>query len=402
MIYEYQACTTDRRISEGAIEAISEKMAEDALYQAGFTYVLDLKEKKKKKTFQEQIPTIFGIKNSDIIEFSRQTAVFLESGSTLLNSLELLREQTGKTALKILISEIIDKLEAGNSFSQAIADHPDIFPRYFRHTIQSSEKTGEISGGLNQVADYMENQSIIGEKIKRAMIYPAFIMLMAIGVVIMLVTTVLPPIIRLFSSFKMDLPYLTTVSINVINFITDNKYPLIFGVLMLVLAGLAAYKLPSGRKMLDRFILSIPGLGIINLNHNLGQFCRTTALLIKAGLSLPQVMEVSIQAAGNQAVKSALENVREELIQGEGFSLPLSRNKLFPPMMVKMVNVGEQTGTLDTSFETLAKYYENYTNKRLQNLIGLIEPTLIIIIGISIAFVMFAMIVPIYNLMGHM
>jgi type IV pilus assembly protein PilC len=408
MIYKYQAYRSDRQLAdqqviEGTIEASSEKLAEEALYQVGYKYVLDLQAGQPKLNFQQLMPTLFGVKTADIIDFSRQLAAFLESGSSLHTSLDLLYDQATRPALKTVIGGIIRKLEQGASFSGAVRDFPGVFPDSYWQVIQSGEKTGDLNKGLIQIADYLENRAAIADKIRRALAYPVFVICLAIGVVVLLVTTVLPSILKMFASFQTALPPVTQLALTIIKFFTEFKFQILM-VLLLAVAGLVIMsRLRSGRLALDRFLLKSPILGTVILHHNLAIFCRTSAMLFQAGLPLPSIMDVAIQTTGsNQVIFQTLNRLKEKLLQGEGLAKPMAADSLFPRMMVRMVTVGEQTGTLDNALETLASYYEKGTSKKIQSLIGLIEPSLTIAIGIGIAFVMYSMIIPIFSIMGSM
>jgi type IV pilus assembly protein PilC len=403
MIYKYQAYRSDQQVDEGTIEAVSEKVAEEALYQAGFKYVLELQAAASRTSFEQMIPSLFGVKIADVIDFSRQLAAFLESGSSLHTSLDLLSDQAARASLKNVIDGIIHRLEQGASFSQAVKEFPEVFPDSYWQVIQSCEKTGELNKGLLQIADYLENRAAINDKVKRALAYPLFVICLAIGVVVLLVTTVLPPILKLFDSFQTALPPITVFALSIINFFTSYKFQILI-VLILLGAGLFLFsRLQEGRLALDRLLLKLPVLGIVIVQHNLGLFCRTASMLFTAGLPLPAIMDVALQTTGkNRVIFLTLNRLKDKLMQGEGLARPMAADSLFPRMMVRMIAVGEQTGTLDSALDTLANYYEKQTNKKIQSLIALIEPSLTIAIGIGIAFVMYSMIIPIYSIMGSM
>ncbi len=390
-------------MSEGFIEAVSEKTAEEALYLAGYKYVLNLTAKPVHRSLHELIPSILGIKTPDIIDFSRQLAAFIESGSSLHTALELLEQQASKPAMKAMINTLLSRLEEGASFSQAVQSFPHIFPNSYWQVIQSCEKTGELEKGLLQIADYLEKRLIIADKIKRALAYPFFVICLAIGVVVLLVTTVFPSIIKLFASYQTALPGITLMSIAIINFLTAFKFQILIGTLVLACLLVGLNQLPAGRLAADRLMLKLPVLGPIITQHHLGLFCRTASMLLKAGLPLPTIMDVAVKtASGNVRVKGALNTLTDKLMQGEGMSAPMSKDKLFPAMMVRMIAVGEHTSTLDSALSTLADYYEEHSNKQIQSIIALIEPTLTVGIGIGIAFMMLSMIIPIYKIMGGM
>lgn len=401
MIYQYQAYRSDKQIALGTIEADSEKLAEEALYEAGFQYVLNLRARPARQGIRQLVPSLFGVKKQDIVDFSRQLASFLESGSSLIASLQLMEEQIGEAALKDIISDLIKELYSGKSFSQALGKHPDIFPTSFRHVVKTSEKTGDLAHGLKQVSEHLEKQLAIASSIRRALAYPLFIMLMALGVTILMITVIFPPLIQMFSSFDAELPGITLLVIGVVNFIDAFKIQIL---LLLILAAVLFWlytRLPAGRRALDRFVLGLPLIGSVILQHNLGLFCRTGSMLLKSGLQLPDIMDIASQSTGTNSVFiEALKESKEKLMQGEGLSKPMAANPLFPRMMVKMIATAEQTGTLEQALTTLASHYERQSEQKIKSLIAWIEPVMTIIIGLVVAGMLFSIIIPIYSIMG--
>ncbi len=402
MIYKYQAYRTDRQVAGGTIEAVSEKAAEEALYQAGFKYVLELQAGRSRTSLRQHLPTLFGVKTGDIVDFSRQLAAFLESGSSLHTALDLLMEQTEKPAFKEVIGGILHKLEQGFSFSQAVKDFPEAFPDSYSQVIQSSEKAGELEKGLRQIAAYLENRSRTTGKIQHALAYPVFVLCLAIGVVVLLVTTVLPPMLKLFSSYHAQLPAITLFAIGLMNFIVEYRILILAGIVLIVAIVLIISRLPAGRLAIDRLLLKLPVIGTILVEHSMGRFCRTASMLLFAGIPLPVIMDIAIRSqGGNRQILTAFSRIKEKLIQGDGLAGPMSGDRVFPRLMVRMVTVGEKTGTLETSLNTLADYYQERTDKRIGSLVALIEPVLTVAIGIGIAFVMVSMVLPIYSIINH-
>jgi type IV pilus assembly protein PilC len=402
MIYKYQAYDMNQNVAGGTIEAVSEKAAEDALYQAGFKYVLNLRTRPVHRDLRHLLPSLYGLKNEDIVDFSRQLASFMEAGSSLRTSLELLRDQAAKPAMKEVIDGIIEKVESGSSLSQAVKSYPRAFSHSYWQVIQSCEKMGEMEKGLRQMAAYLENRSKITGKIQHALAYPVFVICLAIGVVILLVTTVLPPMLKLFSSFQADLPRITLFALSLLNFILDYKLLILASIILLAGASLAVSRFNSGKRLIDRLILGTPVFGKIVVEHNMGHFCRTAAMLLESGIPLPEIMDITLQTlGGNRVVLQSFSRVRERLVQGEGLARPMAAEKLFPRMMVRMVTVGEQTGTLDTALATLAAYFQEHEEKKIQSLVGMIEPAITVAIGIGIAFIMVSMVLPIYTIINH-
>lgn len=401
MSYRYRAYTARRETIEGTVEAASEKMAEEALYQGGVQYVLSLKAAGAGMSAERLVPTLFGIKPQDVIDFSRQLAAFTESGVSLLAALQLLVGQVKKPAMRRLLDEVVAELQGGSSFSAALGRRPDAFPYSYTQVVRASEQAGDLETGLRQVADYMERQLLTASRIRRALSYPAFVVLIAIGVFSLMVTLVLPPMVQLFTSFDVALPWTTRAVIWFTRFFTAYKFHLLVGIIAALAAFLGYSRLESGKRTLDRLALRLPLIGTVVLQRAMGQFCRTASMLLRSGLQLPKVLEVGLQTTGsNRLIRASLTRLRDKLVQGEGLSGPLNADPLFPSVMAKMVAMAEQTGTVDTAFGTLADYFETQSNQRVQTLVSLIEPTLTIGIGIMVAFMLLAIILPLYSILG--
>lgn len=402
MSYKYTAYTTDKRVVQGTIEVTSESLAEGALYRAGYQHIISLKEVPHGLSLESQIPTLFGVKTQEVIEFSGQLATLIESGITIHNSLQLLEGQTTKKSLKKTIYGLIEEIQGGNSLSQALSNYPLVFSNTYCQVIKASEQAGNLEIGLRQAAGYMEKQSVANQKIKRAMLYPAFVMLMAAGISILLITVALPPLVALFNSLGAELPLLTTLLINITSFFLDRIYYVIAGILIIIMLIISLLKLPSVKLLKDSIILKMPVIGNISIERSVQLFCQTASMLLKAGLRLPTIMEIAIQTNRNRVIRQALSNVRDRLVQGEGLSQPLGEIKMFPPLLVEMVIVGEKTGTMDNTLATLADFYEKKVDRRIDALISMIEPALTAVIGVVVIFIALSMITPLYSILKSM
>lgn len=403
MIYHYQAYTQDKKIIDGMIDATSEVLAEETLYRAGYQYILSIKSVGRRQTIASLLPTLFGVKVQDVIDFSRQLASFIESGVALPTVLQLLQEQTTKPAFKSVITEIIRELQGGSSFSQAISKYPDVFPYSYTQIIRASEQGGELESGLRQIADYMERQVKVRNSIRRASAYPTIIIIMAIGVFALLISVVMPPIYRLYSSLGVTLPLITRIIMSVAAVFTDYGLYILAGIVVLVIILVLYARSTVGKPTVDGIILKLPILGKIVIQRAMGQFCQTAFMLMHAGIQLPTIMDVAVQTVGNnRVITKALIEVKEKLLEGEGLSRPMSENALFPGTMIKMIAMGEQTGNIDSTLSTLANYYEERANQSVQSLIAMIEPTLTAVVGIGVAFILFSTILPLYAILGKL
>ena len=400
MTYRYQVYTSDRKLVDGTIQAATEGMAEEALYLAGYKYVVSLKATRPRITIESVLPSLFGVKPQDVIEFSRQLATFVASGISLFMALELVAEQITKPALKKIVSAVAQELQGGSSFSQAVSHYPAAFSYAYYQIIKASEQAGDLESGLRQIADYMEKQIKISGNIRRAMTYPAIIVVMAIGVSILMITVVLPPIMNLFKSVGATLPWTTKMLIAIVNFITVYKLPLVISIVALAAALYFYFRTSAGKRTMDKMMLQMPLIGKINVQRIMGHLCRTASMMSKSGLQLPEILEVTIHAvSNNQVVNQALTEVREKLMEGKGLSGPMSENKLFPPTMIKMLAMGEQTGNIDTALTTLATYFEEKAAQNIESLIAMIEPVMTIVMGLGVAFIMVAILLPMYSVL---
>ena len=374
-------------------------MAEEALYRAGYRRVLKLREISPGLDLSRWLPSFFGVKNQDVIDFSRQLAILIESGIPILTALQLLEEQAPSAAMRKVIAGLARELQGGSSFHQALARYPQVFSNTYCQVIKASELSGNLEVALRSAADYLEKEVAAIKKVRHALIYPAVVLLLALGVSIMLTTVVLPSLTRLFTSLGGELPWTTRLLMAMGGFFINYKFYLLGALAALIILIFGYMKLPAGKLTMDRLVLKIPVIRSITIQRSLYRFCQTTSMLLKAGLPLPQIMNVVTGTVGNAIIRQALVEVREKLVQGRGLSQSMATIALFPQLLVEMVVVGETTGTLDTTLATMADLYEQRVEQRVQALISMIEPALIVVVGLVVAFIAISMISPLYSIL---
>ena len=399
MPYEYLAYTSARNIEKGTIDAPTESIAEEALERAGYR-VLTLKRARPRLRLEQLLPTLFGVKAQDVVVFSRQLAMMLETGTPLLTALRLLRDRTTNNAFKRVIADVITDLQAGSSFSAAIEKHPQAFPQLYSLMIKVGEETGNLEASLRQVAGYIEKGRAAKAKMRRAMTYPAFVMILAIGIIILLMTVVLPPLLEVFAEYDAELPLPTKLLIGIVGFFGDYTFYILGGIAAIAALTFWYLRRPAGRRRLDRLLLKLPIIGPINMLRNLSQFSRTMSTLLHAGLPITEVMGVVLQTTRNKVIYEALSDVHRDLLQGQGLAEPMSRAELFPPLLVQMVMVGEETDTLDVNFAALADSYEAEADEKVDRFISMMGPLLIIVIALVVGFIAISVIVPMYSVLG--
>ncbi len=402
MAYKYRVYTGDKKIVQGTIDVNSESVAEEVLYHEGYQRILSMEETQPRVSWEEQIPSFFGIKTQDVIDFSKQLASLIESGIPILMALHLLEGLASRAALKKVIAGLAEELQAGNLLSQALGKYPQVFSDTHCQVIKASEQVGNLEVGLRQVASYIEKRSTTRQRITRALAYPAVVLLMSIGVAALMVTVALPPLVELFNSLGAQLPWMTALLIAVANFLINYKLYLLGGLVALIILVVGYVRSPAGKLTIDRLMLRVPVIGQLTIERNVCQFCQTVSMMLKAGLRLPQVMDIVIQTVGNRIIRQSLREVQEKLVQGQGLSQPMAGIDLFPKLLVEMIVVGEKTGNLDSNLATLGDFYEQRVDQRINTLIAMIEPVLTVVIGLTVVFIALSMITPLYSVLRSM
>ena len=399
MDYEYIGYTADRRVVKGKIDASGEKDAEDKLAASGYQ-ILSLKT--ARGPLITGMPSLFqkGAKQEEIVLFSRQLALLLESGVGIVQSLDLLKVQTTNKAFAGMLDTIISDLRAGNPLSVALEKHPKAFNRMFCKMIAVGEQTGQLENVLRNLASYAEQSTAAMRKIRQAMTYPIIVLVLAVAVGFLAVTFVLPPVMDMFKTLGGKLPLMTQILIAVVSFMGDYGVYVMLAVLVICLLIYMYTKTPNGALQKDRFLLSMPVLGRLNLINTLARICRSITILFRSGLPLPEILKLTAESSGNRVISSALMDVEQDIVKGEGLASAMGRHPEFLPLMVEMTRVGEETGNLDNTLNIVADSFEIEATDKLQTILGMIEPAMTIIIGLAVAFLALSIFIPIYSSMS--
>jgi type IV pilus assembly protein PilC len=399
MGFRYLAYDSNGVEARGVLQVESEQTAERMLWDRGLT-IAQLKPVRASVDLTRWFPTFFGPKPRDVIVFSNQLANLIEAGIAIVPALDLLAEEVSSKPLQRVLRQVHQDVNAGSSITEALENHEHVFPPIYTRMIQVGERTGNLGLILRRLATYMEKeQSVIG-KIRSAMVYPAFILVMAVGVIGILMNFTLPPLLQLYADFEAELPLPTQILLWASNVILGNQGIILATVALLVLLVALYITRPFGRRQLDLLLLKLPIIGKINLQGNVARISGTLATTLRAGLQLPESLELTRQTIRNVILAKNLEALRQETLQGRGIAAPLSQISIFPKMLSQVVRVGEETGTLDSHLETLAQFYEEEVDRGLKNVTTFIEPAMIILVGGIVAFVAISMILPMYSLLG--
>lgn len=401
MKYIYHAYTIDKKIRRGTIDADSLQRAEEALLQKGFQRVLNLQDVGVKKTAKKGAGlSLFGVTDSDILDFSREFANLVDAGISIITALELLEKETARGKMRDVIKDLVSELNAGRPLSEAMSRHPKAFSTTYITVIKTSEQTGELADALRHMTEHIEKQESIRKRIRRALTYPLMVLIMAIGVSALLITAVLPPIIGMFESLGTDLPLITRLFVAITSFVVNNKFYLLAGSVSLPIMLIAYISTTSGRYNMDKFLLAIPQIGQVILKTNLLFFCRAAAILLHAGVSISNVLATCSTIVENRRILTAINEGEHELLKGYPFSQAMEKTGLFSVSSIETLVVGERTGELEIALDKLASYFERTSQEKMDSLISMIEPALTIVIGLAVGLLAISVISPIYSLSG--
>ncbi len=401
MDYQYIAFDSNNQVARGTLTAASEQAAARALSQQGFRTLSVKPMMSLSLSFDKLIPSFSKVKPEVIVLFSRQLALLLESGTSMTAALELMQSQVSHRRFSKVLGQVTADLRGGDRLSTALSKHSDVFPEIYLRSLSVAEQSGNLETVLRQMADHVEKEAATRKKIKGALAYPAFICVVAVVVIAVLVLFIVPAFAKLYDSLGAELPGMTQMLINGADWIGANIVYLGIAVAMAVCLGLLYTRSPAGKYQWDKMILSLPGIGRVALLNELARSCRTISLLFKAGLPLPDITSLVVESNGNRVIAQAFADVRADMIKGEGLSRPMTKNPLFLPMMVQMVRVGEETGSLDNTLGAVADSYEVESADRTRSLIALIQPAVTLFIGAVVALIAISLMTAMYSMYGQ-
>jgi type IV pilus assembly protein PilC len=338
------------------------------------------------------------VTDRDIVVFTRQFATMIDAGLPLVQCLEILASQQDNKVLKKTLTEIRQAVEGGSTFAAALKQHPKVFSSLYANMVEAGEAGGILDTILNRLAQYMEKAMSLKKKVKSAMIYPTTIVTVAVVVVIFLLVFVIPTFKAMFEGFGAALPLPTQIVLE-LSRIVQSYFFVGIGAIVAAIIGIRWwYGTNSGKINIDRFLLRMPILGILIRKVAVAKFTRTLGTLISSGVAILDGLEITARTAGNKIVEMAVLKTRASIAEGKTIAEPLRECGVFPPMVVQMIAVGEQTGALDAMLSKIADFYDEEVDTAVANLTALLEPLLMVFLGVVIGGVVIAMYLPIFKL----
>lgn len=403
MEFSYEARTQYGETQTGIIDSSDEKSAIDFLQRHNFIVVSIKSASNLGLPIFAKIAHFFvgGIKKKDLSMFSRQMSILVEAKVPLVSSLRSIVEQSDNKTFKEVINNIASNIEAGMSFSGALSRYPEFFSAFYINLVKAGEAAGDIEGTLIYLADHLEKEYGLEQKIKGAFIYPAFITAVFVIVGVIFMAVIVPKITVIFSESNQELPLVTRLLIGVSD-IFRYYWWLMLAILLAAIYGVKYYlRYYEGEKKLDRIKLKIPILGDMFRKIYITRFAENLSTLISGGVSAIKALNMTAEVIGNEEYKKMINKAAKLVKTGESMSSVFSQNTdLMPPMVINMISIGEKTGKLDLVLKKIAIFYQRETENSVANLSSLIEPLIILVLGVAAAILVAAILLPIYNFAG--
>ncbi len=384
-------------ISE-TVEAQSEEALIDSLRKKQLIIISVAPLAAKAFSFFSKLPSGKGVNIDDLVVFSRQLATMVDAGLPIVQALDILSEQIEKKHFKTIVSQVKKDVESGSSLSEAMAKHPRVFSELFVNMVGAGEASGMLDEILDRLASYLEATSKLIKKVRSALVYPVVIMVMAIVITLFLLIKVVPTFEGIFEGFGGALPLPTLILLKVSDTLR-RFFPIVFGIVTVIGFIFFRYiKTPVGRLQFDTFMLKIPVFGKVLQKVAVSRFSRTLSTLTKSGVSILTALEIVGKTSGNKVVEVAVNKTRDSIKEGESIATPLAKAKVFPPMVVRMISVGEETGSLEEMLTKIADFYDADVTTTVDGLTSLIEPLVMIFLGLIIGSIVVALYMPIFKI----
>lgn len=396
MIFHYQAKAKDGNSEEGNIEAPNVDLAINSLQRHGLV-ILDIKSQDD-SSLVNRVLSWRRVKNKEVVFLSRQIATLFEAKVSALASFKLLAAEAETPHLRKVLTEVADDLNSGVLISDALNKHPEVFSDFYVNMVKSGEESGRLSEVFNYLAAYLERSYALVSKAKHALIYPAFIILSFIGVMVLMLVYIIPKLSAIIKEMGQDIPIYTKIVLGVSDFFVN------FGVLLLAVLAVLCYfvyrylKTDAGKMALSEFQLSIPYVKDLYQKLYLSRIADNLSTLLTSGVSMVRAIDVTAAVIENQVYKKILKEAGEGVKSGSPISAIMYKHPEVPTIMIQMLKVGEETGKLGFILETLSRFYQREVYNAVDTLVGLIEPLMIVVLGLGVGFLLTAVLVPIYNL----
>ncbi len=399
--YRYSAMDTNGRTVNGTLEADNLELVRAKLADLRF-HILSIREAKVRAGLSEWFSGIQRVKLRDLVLFSRQFATMVDAGLSVVKCLDILQKQARNPRLKDVVGRLKHDVASGMSLTEALQKHPRIFSALYVNMIRSAEVGGMLDTVLDRLATFLEKEQETRGKIKSAMTYPAVVFCFAMLMLIGLLFFVLPKFKGIFETMGLQLPLTTRLMLNSSTYLRSYWYIALVLIVGLVVSAKVIVQTEKGRYAVDAAKLRLPVFGDLMLKASVSRFARTFGTLISSGVPVLRALDIVADTAGNRVIAETVTRARASIKEGDRISTPLFASKIFPVMVTQMIAVGEETGRLDQMLVKVANFYDEEVDTTLKSLTSLIEPLMIVGLGIIVGFIAVSVISPIYSLVGSL
>ncbi|MEK7554191.1 MAG: type II secretion system F family protein [Patescibacteria group bacterium] len=399
MLFKYHAIDEDGRERDGTIEAPSQEVAVSALQRRNLIISV-IESAEKRSLFDINISFFSGISNKDVVILSRQVATLFEAQVSVLRIFRLLAAEVDNKQLAIVLSAIGDDLQGGSPISKALSRHPEVFSRFYVNMVHAGEESGKLSETFVYLADYLDRSYSIISKTENALIYPAFVITVFFAVMTLMLTMVIPKISAVLLDSGQSIPIYTRIVIGFSNFFVHYGVFLLIALIAFVFYLIQLWRTEHGRFILDNLKLSVPYIGDLYKKLYLARIADNFSTMLLSGVSVIEAIEITGSVVDNSVYENILNKVGADVKGGSSISDALGRHPEIPGIMVAMTKVGEETGELGKILSTLAKFYDREVSNAVDTLVNLIEPIMIVLLGLGVGILLSAVLLPIYNLAG--
>lgn len=396
-VFEWEGRSLKGELKKGVLSADSDALVRSMLRKDGII-LIKASEKKEEKGKADKANPNKKVKPAQIGVFTRQLATMITSGLPLVQSLDILSNQLDNANLRAITRTIKEKIEGGSRFAETLKDYPKCFDDLYVNLIVAGEEGGLLDDVLVRLSNYIEKTEKLKKKVKSALIYPSAIIIVAILVVLVLLLFVIPVFEGMFASFGKALPAPTQFVINLSKFVKSGIHFMIAGLVIAAFLFRRYYKTERGERQIDRILLKVPIFGLLIQKASVARVTRTLATLLTSGVSILESLTIVAKTAGNKVIEEALVVARSDISEGKSISEPLLASGAFPPMTIQMIQVGESTGALDSMLNKIADFYEEDVDNTVTNLTALLEPALMVFLGVVLGGLIVAMYLPIFQL----
>lgn len=399
--FKYSARDAKGKPVTGELEARDPQAVADILHDRGLL-VVSVKEATGFNLEKLNEINIGGVPMKDKVVFMRQMATMVGAGLPLSRSLEIMTQQTANPLFKRVLKNVLESVQSGKTLADSFRREEEVFDNITINLIEAGEESGNLEIVLEKLATELEEKDALTSKIKSAMIYPAIILVIIVGVILLMMFVLVPAMADIYDDFDAELPFITTFLMNMSDFFINYWWALIVGGLVIFIGGKFYLDSPGGKRTFDKLILKIPVIGEIVAKMQISQFTRILSLLLGSGLSIIKAIELTADSLSNTMFKETLMDAKNEVEKGGPLAIPIARSEYYPLLVSSMVAVGEETGEMDTVLAKVAQYYKDEVDTATGNLSTILEPVFLVVMGVAIGFIALGVYMPMFQLSAVM